>query len=106
MLDKDTIVTDELDLVFFDTELTGLDLRHEIIEIGLIKAKAKTFEQIAEKQIRIKPARLQDANASSLQIAGYTEEAWRDAVDLKTGLQEFLSYADGCMLVGHNLPVD
>lgn len=106
MLSKEEIVTDNLDLVFFDTELTGLELQHEIIEIGFIKAKAHTFEQIAEKQIKIKPMRLELANQESLAIAGYDRTAWEEAVDLKSALTEFLSYTDGAMLVGHNLPMD
>ena len=106
MYSKEDIVTDNLDLVFFDTELTGLDVKHEIIEIGLVKAKAKTFEFVAEKQIKIKPARLADANPDSLIISGYSEGEWADAVDLKIGLQEFLTYTNEAMLVGHNLPVD
>ena len=106
MFAKEDIVTDNLDLVFFDTELTGLDVKHEIIELGLVKVKAKTFEVIAEKQIKIKPVRLQDADPNSLLIAGYKEADWTDAVDLKTGLREFLIYSNEAMLVGHNLAID
>jgi DNA polymerase-3 subunit alpha (Gram-positive type) len=106
MLNKDEIITDDLDLVFFDTELTGLEMHHEIIEIGFIKVRAKTFEVIIEKQIKIKPVHLETANRDSLEIAGYKEADWADAVDIKTALQEFLSYTENAMLVGHNLPMD
>lgn len=106
MINKEDIVTDNLDLVFFDTELTGLELQHEIIEIGFIKAKARSFEVLIEKQIKIKPTRLEQANKESLAIAGYTPELWTDAVDAKAALNDFLSYTEGAMLVGHNLPMD
>ena len=43
----------EADLVFFDTETTGFDLNKELIEIGLVKVKAKTFEIIIECYIKI-----------------------------------------------------
>lgn len=106
MITKEEVVVDNLDLVFFDTELTGLDTKHEIIEIGFIKAKAKTFEVIAEKQIRIKPERLSEANPESLKIAGYSQREWEGAVSLTEALTDFLTYTDGAMLVGHNLPID
>lgn len=97
----------DADLVFFDTETTGFDLNKELIEIGLVKAKAKTFEIIAEKDIKIKPTRIEDADPDSLGIVGYDPEEWaRDGVDLKTGLEEFLSYTDGTVLVGHAIVFD
>ncbi|MEK7546697.1 MAG: 3'-5' exonuclease [Patescibacteria group bacterium] len=97
----------EADLVFFDTETTGFDLKKELIEIGLVKAKAKTFEIIAECDIKIKPEHIEDADPDSLGVVGYDPEEWaRDGVDLKTGLEKFLSYTDGVVLVGHNIAFD
>ena len=97
----------EADLVFFDTETTGFDLSKELIEIGLVKAKAKTFEIIAEKDIKIKPVHIETADPDSLGIVGYDPAEWeRDGVDLKTGLEQFLSYTEGCVLVGHNIAFD
>lgn len=97
----------EADLVFFDTEMTGLDLDKELIEIGLVKAKAKTFEIIAEKDIKIKPVHIETADPDALKIVGYDPEEWeRDGVDLKTGLEQFLSYTEGAILVGHNIAFD
>jgi DNA polymerase-3 subunit alpha (Gram-positive type) len=54
----------------------------------------------------VRPERLKDANPESLAISGYDEKEWADAVDLKTALEEFLSYTEGCMLVGQNIGVD
>ncbi|MEK7110556.1 MAG: 3'-5' exonuclease [Patescibacteria group bacterium] len=97
----------EADLVFFDTETTGLNFSHELIEIGLVKVKAKTFEVLAERDIKIKPAHIETADAEALRIVGYDHDEWmRDGVDLKTGLEEFLSYTESVVLVGHNLPFD
>lgn len=94
------------DLVFVDLETTGLELSKEIIEIGFIKAKAGTFEVLLEKDIKIKPERLGEADPESLKVVGYTEEEWQDAVRLKDGIREFLAYTEGTMLVGHNLVFD
>lgn len=103
--DKETDIR-TFDLVVFDTELTGLDLKHEIIEIGYVKIKAGTYEKISEGQIKIKPTRLATANAESLMISGYNDTDWKDGVDLKTGLQQFLAVTDGALLVGHNVAID
>jgi DNA polymerase-3 subunit epsilon len=103
---KEEVVVDEMDLVFFDTETTGLDLRHELIEIGLVKVRAKTLEVIAERDIKIKPTRIADAHPDALRINGYNEAEWAEAYDLRSGLIEFLSYTKDCMLVGHNLAFD
>ncbi len=106
MLSKQDIDVRQMDLVFFDTELTGLDLKHEIVELGFIKVTKGTYEVITEGSIKIKPVRLQDANPESLAISGYNETEWANAVSLKEALTEFLKQTDGCMLVGHNLPMD
>jgi len=103
--DKETDIR-TFDLVVFDTELTGLDLTHEIIEIGYVKIKAGTYEKISEGQIKIKPVRLGSANSESLMISGYNDTDWKDGVDLKTGLQQFLAVTDRTMLVGHNVAID
>ncbi|HUX35758.1 MAG TPA: 3'-5' exonuclease [Candidatus Paceibacterota bacterium] len=97
----------EADLVFFDTETTGFDLGKELIEIGLVKVKAKTFEVIAEKDIKMKPVHIETADPDALKIVGYDQAEWdRDGVDLKAGLEEFLSYTESAILVGHNIAFD
>ncbi len=95
------------DIVFFDTETTGLAASSEIIEIGFVKAKARTFEIIAEGDIKIHIDHPEKANPESLEICGYDEAEWaREAVDRRTGITEFLKHCDGAMLAGHNLPFD
>lgn len=106
MENKDEIDVRKFDLVFFDTELTGLDAKHEIIELGFVKAKAGTFEVITEGSFKIRPTDLAGANHDSLVISGYSEEGWAGALSLKEALTEFLKYTEGAMLVGHNLPMD
>jgi DNA polymerase III epsilon subunit-like protein len=105
-MDKSQIDVRNFDLVFVDTELTGLDANHEIVELGFIKVEKGTLNVVVEKSIRIRPTRLPEANPESLAISGYNEADWVSAVDLKTAMTEFLQYTDGAMLVGHNLPMD
>jgi DNA polymerase III alpha subunit (gram-positive type) len=40
-------------------------------------------------------------------VVGYDAAEWeKDGVDLKTGLEQFLSYTEGAILVGHNIAFD
>ncbi|MFH1246285.1 MAG: 3'-5' exonuclease [Candidatus Liptonbacteria bacterium] len=95
------------DLVFFDTETTGLAHSAEITEIGYVKVKAKTFEMIGEGDIKMKPDHPELANTESMQINGYDEAEWnREAVPRLEGFKKFLSVTQDVMLVGHNLPFD
>ncbi len=95
------------DLVFFDCEFTGLRFDHEITEIGLVKAKAGSFEILNERDIKLKPEHIENADPSGLEISGYDEEEWkREGVEMKAGLEEFLRYTKDAILVGHNVSVD
>lgn len=97
----------DFDLVFVDLEMTGLDLGKEIIEIGFVKAKARTFEVLLEKDIKIKPVALERADPEALLVNGYDPAEWeRDGVSAKEGISEFLEHTENTMLVGHNLLID
>lgn len=108
MSDKyDNIILDDRDLVFFDTETTGLPPSAEIIEIGYVKAKAKTFEFLSEGDIKIKPSRIDLASPEALKINGYSEDEWaREGVGKTEGFTAFLRETKDAMLVGHNLAFD
>lgn len=102
------IPLEDLDLVFFDCEFTGLEiLKHELIEIGFVKAKAKTLEFIEEGDIKILPEHIETADPQSLEINGYNEEEWKkEGVSKKEGLEEFLRHTENCILIGHNVHAD
>lgn len=106
MIDKDYNLRD-FDLVFVDLEMTGLDLSKEVIEIGFVKAKAMSFEILIEKDIKLKPTAIEQADPDALLVNGYDTAEWeREGVSLKEGITEFLRHTEGAMLVGHNLPID
>jgi len=95
------------DLLFFDTETTGFELDKELIEIGAVRAKAKTFEKLSEIDIKIRPQRLELADPEALRVVGFDEAEWRaEGVSLTQGIKEFLTLAENTMLVGHNLAFD
>jgi len=97
----------ERDLVFFDTEFTGLEFDHELIEIGFVKAKRQTFEFIEEGDIKILSKDITKADPNALDIIKYDSEEWaKEGVSLKEGMEKFLAHTENAILVGQNLPMD
>ena len=96
----------EFDLSFIDTETTGLELNHELIEIGVIRARKDDFKILEEWEIKIKPRHPELADPEALKINHYSEEEWQKAVDLETALKIFLEKTANTILVGHNLLFD
>jgi DNA polymerase-3 subunit epsilon len=94
------------DLCFFDIEMAALRLDAEIIELGAIRTDQKSLNIIKEIEIKIKPEKIEDADEESLKVVGYNEEEWKDAVLLKDGINQFLDFIDGSILVSSNLPFD
>ncbi len=106
-MDKSNIDIRALDLVFVDTETTGLELNKELIEIGFVKADARTFEVLEEGDIKIIPEHIERADPESLAVVRYDPEEWkREGMTLRQGVTEFLRHTEGTMLVGHNLLFD
>lgn len=106
-MNTDIFDVNEADLIFVDCEFTGLSLlKHELIEIGFIKARARTYEPILEKTILIAPQHIETADPKALEINGYTSERWASAMQPKKALEEFLTDAQNCLLVGQNIGVD
>lgn len=106
MNQKEVLVND-LDIVFFDCEMTGLTMAHELIEIGYVKVKARTFEIIAEGDIKILPVRINQADPAALEIVQYDPVEWKkEGVSLKQGLETFLEQTKDAMLAGHCVTTD
>ncbi|MBS3903574.1 MAG: 3'-5' exonuclease [Anaplasmataceae bacterium] len=102
-----TIPLSERDFVFFDTEMTGLNFEHELIEIGFVKAKRQTFEFISEGDIKIFSKDITKADPNALEVIHYDPDEWaREAVPLKEGIEKFLAHTEDAILVGQNLPID
>jgi len=98
------------DLIFVDTETTGLDcLRHEIIEIAWIVTTPDALT-IKDKQCyRMLPQHIETAQAKALEINGYTEAEWLVSPNLKTRYdvsQLFNKASAGNVLVGQNVGFD
>lgn len=96
----------DFDLVFVDTETTGLNLNNELIEIGLVRASGFNFSVIEEWEVKIKPKRIELASPDALKINHYNEKDWETALDAEAAMKMFLEKAENSILVGHNLAFD
>lgn len=94
-------------IAFVDLETTGLDYRcHEILEIGVIRADARTLEIIAQCDVRVCPERLANASTEALAIAGYSFEDWAEASTLEVALAKVAPLFEGALVAGHNVGFD
>ena len=96
----------DLDLAFIDTETSGRGFEHEIIEIAVVRASGYNFSILDEWEAKIKPKRIEIAEAAALKVNHYSEADWADALDLEVGLKTFLEKTKDAILVAHNLVFD
>ena len=94
-------------LVFIDCETTGLDPhRHEVIEIGVIRLRGDTLEEVDRAEVRVRPDRIEDADPDALRLNGYSGEAWEHSTSLKEALERVAPLLEGGVLAGHNVGFD
>jgi len=94
-------------LAFVDLETSGLDpTRHEILEIGVVRADGRTLETLGMFDVRVQPERIDDADPEALRINAWTAEAWTDAVPLDVALVRTKPLLEGALLAGHNISFD
>ena len=91
--------------VFVDIETTGLDSsRHEIIEIAMI---TEWDDSIDIWTAKIKPQRLAEADPYALEVNGYNDEDWADAISIKEAVFQINARLQGkCLFVGYNPSFD
>jgi DNA polymerase III epsilon subunit family exonuclease len=102
------------DLVFIDTETTGLDPRkHELIEIAVVRVRqtwdvnaAPVFSIVDEWSSKIRPENIQSADPASLRVNGFSASGWEDAPRAADVLNEFTKRAEGAIMVAHNVAFD
>jgi DNA polymerase III subunit epsilon len=88
-------------VAFFDTETTGLDPdKHDIIEFAVTYLDGETVSH------RVKPMNIEDADPRALQVNGYTEAAWVDAMAPGEAARLIPNLLNYCVVVGHNIQYD
>ena len=97
-------------LAFIDIETTGFDVeRQEIIEIGCVIVKQVNgvpTDIVDEFDIKIKPQRINEADAEALAINGYNEAGWMFASELPQAMELFAQKTKECVMVAHNVAFD
>ena len=96
------------DLVFIDTETTGLSpRRHEVIDIWARRVRADTLDLVAEAGGLVLPKRIDEADPEALAINGYDPDRWaaeaRPWADVWAEVEPLI---DGATIVAHNIAFD
>ena len=103
------ITTATRDLVFVDTETTGLDpYEHELIEVAAVRMTFNLQTEVGRVERKCRMMRPEKASAEALKVNKYSAEEWADADPQRIALIELAALlADGePILVAHNMPFD
>ncbi|OGF69208.1 hypothetical protein A2643_04075 [Candidatus Nomurabacteria bacterium RIFCSPHIGHO2_01_FULL_39_220] len=88
-------------ICFVDLEMTGLEAhKHEIVEIGLVKASQPDLKIIETWEVKIRPEHLETADPKALEISGYNKDSWGKAVSLKGMMEILAEKTKGTILAG------
>ncbi|WP_417914504.1 PolC-type DNA polymerase III [Candidatus Electronema sp. JM] len=90
--------------VAFDTELTGLGRRDEIISIGAVKISKMQIEMDHVFNQLVRPANLSPNQATF--IHHITPEQLREAPTLEEVLPQFVEFCGDALLLGHFVEID
>jgi DNA polymerase III epsilon subunit-like protein len=87
-------------LVFCDVETSGLDpVVNEILEFAAIKGEETLV-------MKIKPRRIHTAHPKALEVNGYNEAEWADAVDIAEAAPKIIAFLRDAVFVAHNAKFD
>ena len=98
-------------LTVFDTETTGLNPdKHEILEaalLSLILDADGNHYVLKEREFKIKPERLHLASSKALEINGYNDEDWKDALPFSEVIEQMRPIIEESdIFLGQNLIFD
>lgn len=97
-------------LAFLDIETTGFNVEtQEIIEIGVVIVNQKEGilgDVVEEFELKIKPEKIENADAEALSINGYNEMEWMFAMTLEQAMTVFSEKTKDCVMVAHNVAFD
>ena len=94
---------DKIPYVIVDIETTGLEPKtSEIIEIGAIKTEGKTAKDAWQTLISYS----QDLPPEIIRITGINNDMLKEMPSIDKALEEFMSFADGHVLIAHNSDFD
>ena len=93
-------------VAFVDIETTGLNPHvAEIIEIGVVVYNIKTGT-VEERNVKVRPLHIERAEPKALEVNGYREQDWKDAVTLEEALNEIGGICEGATFLAYNATFD
>lgn len=103
-------------IAFTDLEMTGLERFrvvdgvfqpwNEICEIGLVLANHRTLEILDKLNLKVKIEHPERFSPKALEVNGYREEDWKDAISLKEALELYNQKVIGAVFAAHNITFD
>ncbi len=100
-------VFSEHKLVFIDLETTGTSpWKHEIIEIAYLIVNQKDLAIEEEYTAKTKPLHIETADKEAIDLVGYNEEEWKDALPLEEPLSKLAQSGKHGIAVGQVIHFD
>lgn len=97
----------ERPIAITDVETTGLDFAiQEIVEIGLVVVDQKTLEILDTFDVKVKPEHIETANEFALNLNGYNETDWKNAITLKEAMSIYGEKTKDAIFCAHNMTFD
>lgn len=95
-------------IAIIDVETTGLDPDvAEIIEIGMVVFDSRTMAIEKTFEVKVKPERIEDAHPKALEVNGYNEAEWEDAMTLYQAMLRLSEEVDSkTIFCAHNMIFD
>lgn len=94
-------------LAITDVKTTGLDAQiHEIVEIGLLVVNQPMLEVLDRFEVRVKPVRLETATKFALELNGYNEQDWVNALGLQPAMEIYANKTRDAIFLAHNTTFD
>ena len=107
MKQEHTIHIFERPIAITDVETTGLDFAiQEIIEIGLVVINQKTLEILDTLDVKVNPEHIETANEFALNLNGYNETNWKNAITLKEAMSIYGEKTKDAIFCAHNMTFD
>ena len=89
--------------MFVDIETTGLDpSSHELIEFAIVW-KEPHYPHPRVLSHKVKPEHIGNAEPKALEVNGYSEEAWEDAITQEQAARILSNQLQNCVVVGQRV---
>lgn len=101
------IANQDRNLLFLDSETTGLDpLHNEAIEWACVLTAPDGITVLKTFEAKVKPLHLDRFDAKAKEVNGYNEAEWADAPPSEKVAGAMLEISTGAILVGQNVSFD